>query len=93
MELIFTPDDSGTTRGSGYATVPYSSDSEDETVVETTQKNIATVFEEAKASGETLDGVDVSIDTAIEDPLTYTDYLVLEGGEITFDPEHTRADK
>lgn len=93
MELIFTPDDSGTARGSGYATVPYSSDSEDETVVETTQENIATIFEEAKASGESLDGVDVSIGAAVEDPLTYLDYLVLESDEIVFDTGYARENK
>ena len=93
MQLIFTPDDSGTTRATGYATVEYSSDSEHETVVETTEDELATLFEEAKAADETLSGADVSIDAAIKDPLTYTDYLVLEGGKISFDTEHTREDK
>ena len=90
MQAIFTPDESGTNRGSGYATVEYSSDSENETVVETTESELATVFEEASTTGATLDGADASIDAAIEDPLAYLDFLVLEGGEITFDGGYSR---
>ena len=93
MELIFTPDDTGKTRASGYATVSYSSDAEDETVVETTQENIATVFEQAKESDKTLDGADISIDAAVENPLAFYDYLVLKDGKIAFNPGHTRKDK
>jgi hypothetical protein len=93
MELIFTPDDSGMIRATGYATIPYSSDSEDETVVETTEDALATIFEDAKSAGESLDGADELIDAAVEDPLAYRDYLVLEDDEIIFDPGHTREDK
>ena len=93
MELIFTPDDSGTDRASGYATLPYSSDSEEETVVETTEDALSGFFEDAKSAGETLDGAGESIDAAIEDPLAYRDYLVLEDGEIVFDADHTREEK
>ena len=89
MQLIFTPDDSGTNRGSGYATVQYSSNADDETVVETTEDELATVFEEAGAGGATLDGVDASIDAAIEDPLSYLDYLTLEDGEVAFDDQYS----
>jgi len=39
MELVFTPDDSGTTRATGYATVPCSSDVDNETVVETAESD------------------------------------------------------
>ena len=56
MKLLLTPGDSGTDRGTGYATVDYSSSSEDETAVETTEDALANVFENAKASGGTLDG-------------------------------------
>ena len=45
MELLFTPDNSGTDRGTGYATVDYSSSAEDETVVETTEDELSTIFE------------------------------------------------
>jgi hypothetical protein len=93
MKLIITPDDSGTDRGSGYATVPYSSDSEDETVVETTEDDLAVIFENAKASGGTLDGADASIDSAVDDPLSYIDYLILDSNDaIVFDPDYVRED-
>jgi len=91
MELLFTPDDSGTNRGSGYATIPYSSDSEDETVVETTEDGLATIFKTAKAAGETLDGPDESIDAAIDDPLAFRDFLILDSnGSIEFDADYAR---
>jgi hypothetical protein len=91
MYLLFTPDETGTTRGSGYATVEYASDAEDETVVETTTDKLAGVFEQAKADGGTLDGVDETLDDAISDPLSYTDYLILDDtGAIVFDDAHVR---
>jgi len=91
MQLIFTPDGPGTTRASGYATVPYSSNAEDETIVETTGDELATIFEDAKASGGTLDGAEETIDAAIEDPLSFIDYLVLNTDDaIKFDDGHVR---
>jgi len=90
MELLFTPDDSGTKRGTGYATVEYSSDAEDETVVETTEDDLSSIFETAKSNGEVLDGADASIDTAIDDPLSFIDYLVLVDGVIEFDDGYAR---
>ena len=91
MELLFTPDDSGTNRGTGYATVPYSSDSEQETVVETTEDDLAGVFETAKANGGTLDGAESTIDAAVDDPLGFLDYLILDAdGNIAFDDSHVR---
>jgi hypothetical protein len=61
MKLIFIPDDSGVDRATGYATVRYSSDSEKEVVVETTEDDLASIFEQAKVSGETLDGAEAMI--------------------------------
>lgn len=90
MQLIFTPDGSGTNRGSGYVTVEYSSDAEDETLVETTEDELAAVFEQAKADGGTLDGVDETLDDAIADPLAYRDYLVLVDGAVEFDDAYVR---
>jgi len=93
MQLIFTPDDSGTNRASGYATVPYSSDAEDETVAETTENALKKIFENAKADSETLDGADASIDSAVDDPLSYIDYLILDSNDaIVFDPDYARED-
>jgi len=89
MELIFEPDDSGTDRGTGYATVDYSSSAEDETVVETTEGDLASIFEQA--NGETLDGSDASIDAAIDDPLGFLDYLILDTeGAVAFDDGYAR---
>jgi len=85
MQLIFAPDESETNRATGYATVPYSSDAENETIIETVEGDVVAIFEDAKASGKTLDGADESIDAAIDDPLTFRDYLVLEDGSIAFD--------
>ena len=91
MELLFTPDNSGTDRGTGYATVDYSSSAEDETVVETTEDALASIFEDAKASGGTLDGADETIDAAIDDPLGFLDYLILdEQGAVAFDDGYAR---
>ena len=91
MQLIFTPDDSGTNRGSGYATVEYSSSAENETIVETTEDELASIFEQAKADGETLDGANQSIDAAVDYPLRYIDYLILDSNDvIVFDAEHVR---
>ncbi|QBI90040.1 uncharacterized protein ChaoS9_165 [Halobacterium phage ChaoS9] len=90
MELIFTPDDSGTMRATGYATVSYSSDADDETVAETTESELTAIFEDAKANSETLDGADKSIDAAIDEPLAFLDYLILNGKEIIFDEDHSR---
>ena len=92
MELLFTPDNSGTDRGTGYATVDYSSSAEDETVVETTEEELSTIFETMKSNGEVLDGAEASIDAAVDDPLAYLDYLVLEDDEISFDESHERSD-
>ena len=93
MELIFTPDSTGTTRATGYATVEYSGDSEDETVVETTESDLASIFETAKSNAETLDGADASIDSAVDDPLSYIDYLILGSNDaIVFDADYAREE-
>ena len=91
MKLLFTPDDSGTDRGTGFATVDYSSSAEDETVVETTEDALANVFETMKSNGEVLDGAEASIDAAVDDPLAYLDYLIPDGsGNIAFDDGYVR---
>ena len=92
MELLFRPDDSGTDQGTGYATVDYSSSAEDETAVETTEDELSTIFETMKSNGEVLDGAEASIDAAVDDPLAYLDYLVLEDDEISFDESYERSD-
>ena len=91
MKLLFRPDDSGTDRGTGYATVDYSSSAEDETVVETTEDELSTIFETMKSNGEVLDGAEASIDAAIDDPLGFLDYLILDTeGAVAFDDGYVR---
>ena len=91
MELLFTPDNSGTDRGTGYATVDYSSSAEDETVVETTEDELSTIFETMKSNGEVLDGAEASIDAAVDDPLGFLDYLILDTDErLGFDDGYVR---
>lgn len=90
MNLIFTPDESDTNRATGYATVEYSSDNDEETVIETTQEELTAIFEDAKASGGSLDGAEETIDAAIENPLSFQDYLILVDGGIEFDDAPVR---
>jgi len=58
--------------------------------VESTEDALASVFENAKASGETLDGADATIDAAVQDPLSFLDYLTLVDGSIEFDTDYVR---
>ena len=91
MKLLFRPDDSGTDRGTGYATVDYSSSAEDETAVETTEDELSTIFETMKSNGEVLDGAEASIDAAVDDPLGFLDYLILDTDErLGFDDGYVR---
>lgn len=91
IEIMFTLTNSGVKRARGYATVPYSSDNETEMVVETTESDLSAVFETAKSNGETLDGTDASIDAAVDDPLSYLDFLILDANDsILFDSDYTR---
>ena len=89
MYLIFNQDDQEK-RGAAYATVPYSSETNDETVGETTEGDLSAIFENAKSAGETLDGPDESIDAAIDDPLAFRDFLILVDGTIEFDSDYVR---
>jgi len=88
MELIFSPDDSGTKRATGHATATYSSDAENETVVETTQGELASIFENSGV--DNLAGTDEPVEAAVDDPLAYRDFLILDAGEIVFDEIHER---
>jgi len=92
VHAIFTSD-GGENSCTGYTIVSYSSDLENETVVETTENDLASIFETAKANGGTLDGTDETIDAAIDDPLSFIDYLILDAdGVISFDDSHVRED-
>lgn len=88
--VTFRLDDGSKYRGEGWISVEYSSTSEEQKVAETTEDGLSKVFEDAKASGGTLDGADASIDAAIEDPLSFLDYLVLVDGATEFDDGYVR---
>jgi hypothetical protein len=88
---IFYSDGDGSPRMTGYARKGYRTTDENETLKETSEKALANVFQEAKDAGERLDGTDASIDAAVEDPLSFEDYLILVNGSIKFDnPEGTK---
>ena len=77
-------------RMTGYAAEIYSA-SDSEIVAETTEDDLAMIFETAKGDGETLDGVDESIDAAVDDPLAFRDYLILDSNdEIVLDTDYVR---
>jgi hypothetical protein len=60
-------------------------------VVKTTESDLAAIFEQAQANGETLDGADASIDAAVGDPLSYLDFLILDSNDtILFDSDYAR---
>ena len=87
INLRFKPQSDGTYRVVGYATVPYSTSNEEQ-IVETNEDELSAVFDQTDA--EDLDGTDESIEAAVENPLVYRDYLILEDGEIVFDDEYER---
>ena len=77
----------------GYATTEYKSDISGQTTIETTEDELAGVFQDVKSSGGSLDGAGASIDASIDDPLAFRDFLILVDGTIEFDPDHVREDQ
>jgi hypothetical protein len=51
------------------------SDNKNETVIETTEADLAALFEQAQANGETLDGTDATLADALTNPLAYLDFI------------------
>ena len=84
IQAIFREKDN---RMEGYATVAHSSSSGSVTV-ETTEDELGEIF--ANADVDELAGADEPIESAVEEPLEYRDYLVLEDDEITFDEGYSR---
>lgn len=88
MYALIDTEDSG--RMHGFSKVEVSTNNERFDVVETTEDDLAAVFEQAKSDGETLDGAEESIDAAINDPLAFRDYLILDSnGEVAFDDQYS----
>jgi len=90
IQAIFESDSDGTARAKGHATIGFSSSLDAETVIETTEDDLTAIFKQAESNGETLEGADGPIGEAIDDPLSFIDYLVLDGDTISFDSEYVR---
>jgi hypothetical protein len=91
MYALIDTEDGG--RMHGFSKVEVSTNNPRFDVVETAEDDLVAVFEQAKGDGETLDGADASIDAAIDDPLSFHDFLVLKDGKMTFDAKYTREIK
>lgn len=88
--IFYDEDGDGVLRMTGYAREGYQTTDDHESLKETSEEVLATIFEEAKEAGESLDGADASIDAAIDDPLSFLDYLILVDGTIEFDSSYVR---
>jgi len=87
---VFVLDDDGNIKG--HASYETTHLKKKEETIEVTESELAGIFEEAKTGGETLDGADTSIDAAIDDPLAFLDYLILDSDDsITFDSDYARS--
>lgn len=89
MQIIFK-EKGDVVQSIGYSNVGYSSNG-GEIVVEATEDELSTIFEDAKAAGETLDDPEKTIDAAIDDPLAFRDFLILVDGTIEFDSDYVRG--
>jgi len=86
---VFVLDGDGNIKG--YASYETTHLKKKEETIEVTESELAGIFETAKSNGETLDGADSSIEAAIDDPLAFLDYLILDSnGAITFDSDYAR---
>lgn len=90
MRLIFKDDGKSKAKAIGYSTVPYTSDDTDEKVVKTTENELTSVFESAQSDDESIDLQDSSLNDAVDDPISFYDYLILVDGSINFNGEHER---
>ena len=89
IQLLFN---SKNGRCKGHASERYNhQESNSETLVQTTENELSEVFEETAV--DELAGTDEPIEAAIDDPLAYRDFLILEDGEIAFDDEYVREDE
>jgi len=87
VNMIFKERD-GVLRNIGYSSVNYSSNDEEEVIVETTEDELSNIFDEDGVND--LPKTGEAIEAAIEDPLAFRDFLILDDGEIAFDEEHVR---
>jgi len=90
MEVIFKQKN-GEVRCIGYSSVSYSSNDEKEIVVQTNEDELSNIF--ADSGVIDLPETDEPIDAAIDDPLAFRDFLILDSNDaIVFDPDYARED-
>jgi len=90
MKVIFDTSEQEN-RAVGYSKTSYRNNESNQELVDVSEDELSSVFQEAKERSETLDGADSSIDAAIDDPLAFLDYLILDSdGAITFDSDYAR---
>ncbi|QBI90042.1 uncharacterized protein ChaoS9_175 [Halobacterium phage ChaoS9] len=87
IQAIFKPDD-GTNRMVGHVSTEYTTDDESEILVETSIGELSEAFEDAPV--EELPDIGHPVNLAIENPLTYRDYLILENGDVVYDENYSR---
>ena len=75
-------------RVKGYVSDLYTAQ-DGESLKETTGDELAGVF--ANADADDLAGTDEPIEAAVEEPLRFREFLILEDGEIVFDSEYERG--
>ena len=90
MNLIITTSESRR-RAVGWARNEYSNDGADEEPVSCAEEDITAAFKRARDAGHSLAGVDEPIDAAVEEPLDYYDYLLVESdGSVVFNADYSR---
>lgn len=78
-------------RCTGYASERYNhQESNSETLVQTTKNGLSEVFKESGV--DELAGTGKPIEAAVEDPLAFRNFLILEDGKIVFDGEYVYED-
>ena len=89
IQLLFN---SKNGRCTGYASERYNhQESNTGTLVQTLEGDLSDVFEQSDV--DKLAGVDEPIEAAIDDPLAYRDFLILDdNGEIAFDHDYVREE-
>jgi len=85
-------DTEGENRVQGYSMLKTSTSNPRFDIVETVKETLSGVFQDAADSGHSLAGADAMIEEAVEEPLPFCDYLVLEDDEISFDKSYERSD-
>jgi len=89
---VLIHDDDGSIRGHTSYETTYVKNNEE--TIEVDDSDLSMIFEDAKKAGETLRGATDSIDAAIDAPLAFLDYLILDSNDaIAFNPEHVREDQ